>query len=298
MRKHLLAALLIASLPTALCAEPAPESASPAAPAKADVASIIAKLTPQRGSIDIDHGLATLDLPSDLGYLPPDQTYILYRDVLHYPVQQQTLGALVPLNVPIGSPASWSAALTYQRDGNVTDADAPKLDPAVLLAYMKNEEMDYTAKLKQQGLSKLSVELVGWVKPPHYDTEKHTLEWGLEIVPPAGQHVINYNFRLLGRHGMLGISTVTPMEQLPAIEGASTKIAAALKFNPTYGYTDFMADTDKKAPYGLVSIVTGHAAAVKAQHTATTLGQWMLASAMIAAAAFIFKGVRRKKAES
>ncbi|HEY4989505.1 MAG TPA: DUF2167 domain-containing protein, partial [Opitutaceae bacterium] len=74
-------------------------------------------------------------------------------------------------------------------------------------------------------------------------------------------NTLNYNFRMLGRSGVLVMNAVARMEELPEVEQATPTLLAMVEFQPGHRYTDFKQGTDKVATYGIAALVAGGIAA-------------------------------------
>lgn len=240
---------------------PAQDAAPPPPdPAKAPpaLAAVIASLHPQQGKIAIGDGLATLDMPKGLGYLPPDQADALLHKVYNVPWTMKNLGAIIPTTVEIGSPAFWYSVITYREDGHVDDSNA-SLDAGVLMKQMQEDNARFMAKLKEHGYSSYGATIAGWTTTPHLDAAAHKLHWGIEFVPSDSKdHVINYHIRVLGRSGVISTIILCRLEQLPMVEDSGAKILSSIQFNTPHRYADFNAGADKQAPYTIADIIEGH----------------------------------------
>jgi uncharacterized membrane-anchored protein len=106
------------------------------------------------------------------------------------------------------------------------------------------------------------MELVGWAAPPHYDAVTHKLYWA-ERLRFDGEDIdtLNYDVRILGRHGVLVLSVVAGMDQLDEIRQQTPQILGMVNFNQGNRYADYDPKMDKVAAYGLASLVAGGVAA-------------------------------------
>jgi uncharacterized membrane-anchored protein len=198
---------------------------------------------------------------------------------------------IVPANFdPLGD--SWAVILTYDEDGYVKDHDAATLNYAELLKTMQAGTREANAQRVEQGYA--PIELVGWATPPRYDAAAHKLYWAKELkFGQSSEHTLNYNFRLLGRRGVLVLNAVASMAQLPQIEAAAPTLLAAVDFQEGHRYADFNAATDEVASYGLAALVAGGVAA----KTGLLKGIWLalLAGKKFVIVALIAIGVWIKK---
>ena len=72
---------------------------------------------------------------------------------------------------------------------------------------------------------------------------------------------LNYDIRILGRHGVLILRAVASMDQLPEIERQTPQILGMVDFNQGNRYADFDPKADKVAAYGIAALVAGGVAA-------------------------------------
>jgi len=109
------------------------------------------------------------------------------------------------------------------------------------------------------------VHLTGWAFKPQYDQTLKSLEWAFRLKgeDSAGES-INYNTRLLGRHGVMEVLVLTSPENLTGSVADFKAKLPGFKFNAGQTYAEFR-DGDKVAEYGLAALVTGGAAAVAAK---------------------------------
>lgn len=73
--------------------------------------------------------------------------------------------------------------------------------------------------------------------------------------------MLNYDIRILGRRGVLVLTAVSSMDQLPEIEKETPGILGMVDFNQGSRYADFDPKVDKVATYGIAALVAGGIAA-------------------------------------
>jgi uncharacterized membrane-anchored protein len=214
----------------------------------------------QKGTIELQGGLARIALPDDFRYLSPSDTDVLLTKVWGNPKGAKTLGTIVPADFdPLGD-SSWAVVVSYGEDGYVKDDDAAKVDYDDLLRKMKEETRKANEERTKAGYP--AIELVGWAEPPRYDPAAHKLYWAKEI-KFGGEKVntLNYNIRMLGRGGVLVLNAVANMSQLQSVKQATPGLLRMVDFQPGHRYADFNSSTDKVATYGIAALVAGGIAA-------------------------------------
>jgi len=83
--------------------------------------------------------------------------------------------------------------------------DDEKIDPDPLLESIRKGTEASNEQRKSRGWSTLTI--VGWKLPPRYDTQDRRLEWAIDARSDGGA-VVNYNTRVLGRHGVTSVTLV------------------------------------------------------------------------------------------
>ena len=252
-------------------------------PTPEELQKLVKGLKPLHGIINLPGGLAKLNLPTNISYLDPNDAGIVLEKIWGNPPGPKTLGMLVPTDkTPIESDC-WGVTITSTEDGYVKDDDAGKINYDDLLKKM--QEATHEANKERTAKGYPAFELVGWAEPPRYDANSHKLYWAREFkVDGASEDSLNYDIRILGRKGVLVLSAIAGMDQLPEIRKEAPQILGLVEFNDGSRYTDFDPKVDKVATYGLAALVAGGIAA--------KLGFFKLIwVALIAAKKFIVIGV-------
>lgn len=252
--RRLFTALLCLSLAISL-----PAVAADSAP-QMTAQQFLASLTFREGKITLPGEIATLDLPPNFRYLDPADAEKLITDGWGNPPGAKTLGMIVPSDVNPLSQAGWGVVVTYDKDGHVKDDDADHINYADLLNDMKQGMEEHNKERKQQGYPAMS--LVGWAEQPSYDKAQHKLYWAKELhTEGSNDNGLNYNIRVLGREGVLVLNAVSGMGQIAEVKQEMKKVTAFTDFTPGHRYSDFNANTDKVAEYGIAALVAGGVAA-------------------------------------
>ena len=245
--------------------------------------ALVATLRPQEGNIVLQDGLATLRVPAGFHFLNGVDSNTVLVKLWGNPPQPNPIGMLMPAAAGPLSENGWAVIITYEGDGYVKDADAEKINYSELLTEMQKGAESANPKREQAGYP--PIHLVGWAKSPHYDQQTHKLYWAKELkFGQSTENTLNYDIRMLGRGGVLVLSAVASMAQLPVIEQATPGILSAIDFNPGHRYSEFNPTEDKVASYGLAALVAGGIAA----KLGFFKGIWI---AILAAKKFIIIGV-------
>jgi uncharacterized membrane-anchored protein len=170
------------------------------------------------------------------------------------------LGLLMPANMTPLDTNCWVVTLSYSNDGYVKDNDASKINYDDLMKKMQEGVQEENKSRADKGYPAMT--LVGWATPPHYDAATHKLYWATEFrVEGETEDTLNYDIRILGRHGMLVLTGVSGMTQMPEIVEQTPQILSMVDFNQGNRYADFDPKMDKVATYGIAALIAGGIAA-------------------------------------
>jgi uncharacterized membrane-anchored protein len=216
----------------------------------------------RQGQIKIQDGLAMLDVPTNFNYLDAqDAKTVLVKFWGNPPaLAEKTLGLLIPAGMNPLKRGCWVVTISYVNDGYVKDGDANKINYDDLMKQMQKDADENNKARKEKGYP--TVQLIGWATPPHYDAATHKLYWAKEVkFEDQDENTLNYDIRILGRRGVLVLTAVSSMDQLPEIEKETPGILGMVDFNQGNRYADFDPKIDKVATYGIAALVAGGIAA-------------------------------------
>ena len=228
----------------------------------AQIQQLAKNLKYQQGQIKIQDGLATLNVPTNFYYLDAqDAKTVLVKFWGNPPAQvDHTLGLLMPSDLDPLKPGCWVVTISYSDDGYVKDDDASKINYDDLLKKMQSGIRQENKARQDKGYA--AMQLVGWAAPPHYDAATHKLYWAEDVkFADQDEDTLNYDIRILGRHGILVLKAVSEMDQLPEIQKQAPQVLSMVDFNEGNRYADFNPKVDKVAAYGIAALVAGGIAA-------------------------------------
>lgn len=197
------------------------------------------------------------------------------------------------------SSLGWFAIFSFSESGYIKDDE--KIDPDDLLRTLKKSDGPGNEERKRLGMTAIHTE--GWQVPPHYDLQSKRLEWGVRLKTEAGQPLVNYTARLLGRSGVMSATLVSDPNNLPKDVTDFKRSLEAFDYVSSQKYSEFKAG-DRVAEFGLAALIVGGAAAL-----ATKKGFWgalvaffaafwkLIVGVLIAVAAGLASIFKRKKQE-
>ncbi len=253
-----LAATLSATAPTA----PLTIQADPAEMAEEAKAfqAFVGQLEFQTGAVSIADGSVSFDLPDGWALLNARDARRVVEEYWGNPEDPTTLAFLDPPSEYGRLGSDYGVIVTLDESGYVDDDDAASLDYAQMLKDMQDEAWDSNEARVKAGFG--TIEIVGWAEPPHYDSAEKKLYWAKELsFDDSPATTLNYDVRILGRHGYLQLQAVAPMEARDEVDAGMKSILPVAHFTEGNRYSDFDSSTDNIAAYGIGALIGGKVAA-------------------------------------
>ena len=212
------------------------------------------------GQIEVPEARAHFNLNDEFRYLDKADARRVLEDMWGNPPDDSVLGMIVPRSHGLADEQSWAVVVTYADDGYVSDEDASKMNYTKLLREMQEQTEAANPEREKAGYGTL--QLVGWAVPPRYDAGNNKLYWAKELAfNGQPNHVLNYDIRVLGRHGYLSLNAVSGMGELGLVRTGMEKLLPMAEFEPGARYADHNPKTDKIAAYGVATLIGGGLAA-------------------------------------
>ena len=214
----------------------------------------------RNGTIEVPEAKARFNLDGDFRYLDKADARRVLEDLWGNPPDEDVLGLIVPRSPGLTDEQSWAVVVTWSDDGYVSDEDASKIDYTQLLHDMQEQTREANPEREKAGYG--SLQLIGWAVPPRYDAGNNKLYWAKELqFDGEANHSLNYDIRVLGRHGYLSLNAVSGMAELALVREGMEKLLPMAEFEPGARYADHNPKTDKVAAYGVATLIGGGLAA-------------------------------------
>jgi uncharacterized membrane-anchored protein len=203
-------------------------------------------------TVDLGENIAMIELGQDYLFADAKDTRKLMASVGNPPTNHE-VGLIIPKNREAG----WFIVFEYRPVGYVRDTEKDAIDSDAILKSIKGGTERANKVREEKGFAPLNV--LGWYEKPHYDTQSHNLVWALLAESKEGK-VVNYNVRLLGRHGFMSTVLVTDPSTLAACKPEVDTIIKNFSYKSGKSYAEFVKG-DKVAQYGLTALIAGGAGA-------------------------------------
>lgn len=206
----------------------------------------------QRGpSVGDLGGIASINVPKGYFFADGKDTRTL-MELMQNPTSGKEMGFIAPTSL------EWFIVFEFDDIGYVKDDEKDKLDANAMLESIREGNENGNKVRRKNGWPTL--EITGWELPPRYNPETHNLEWAIRGTS-EGQPVLNYNTRLLGRGGVMGVTLVAGPEIINDVLPHSKQLINDFAFSTGHKYAEYRQG-DKIAKYGLTALVVGGATAV------------------------------------
>ncbi|MBV7529668.1 DUF2167 domain-containing protein [Chitinophaga sp. sic0106] len=214
----------------------------------------------ETGTIQLPGGKAEIKIPAGFKFLNAEQSKYVLTKLWGNPEANaaNTLGMIFPEKSDPFSDSSYAFIVEFEDIGYVKDDDAEKIDYDEMLKTMQKEEKGENEERAKAGYA--AIHFVGWAQKPFYDKENKVLHWAKEIHfddHEAGANTLNYQIRILGRHGILSLNAVCTMQELPLVKADISKVLHMATFTEGNTYFDFDPKVDDVAAWTIGGLVAG-----------------------------------------
>jgi uncharacterized membrane-anchored protein len=200
-------------------------------------------------------GIAEIRVPEGYLFTGKEGTQKLLELTNNIPNGEE-VGAIVPEGE--GDEDQWFIIFEFSDTGYIKDDDKDELDAAALLESIQAGTEEQNELRKEKGWELFHV--VGWEKPPYYDSKTNNLTWAIRGRSDGGGDTVNHSTRLLGRRGTMKVDLVVSPEQMASAGPRFDNLLAEFSYLQGHRYSEYITG-DKVASYGLTALVAGGAGA-------------------------------------
>jgi uncharacterized membrane-anchored protein len=158
-----------------------------------------------------------------------------------------TYGLIARRGEDIRAPGTWATVVSYDAIGYVQPETASGLSDT-------NFENDVREARTTQNRR-----FESFAADPSFSTETPYLVWAENVAAPggAGGKDLRYEQKILGRDGVVGMTSIGSADQMPQIAAAAADLRGMLTFPETKRHSDFDAAVDEVSAYSVPGLVTG-----------------------------------------
>lgn len=207
------------------------------------------------GPATVDLGdVAEIELGDDYLFLDGEDT-IEFMEYVGEPVTGLEVGVVIPK----AENENWALLFEYDPIGYIREDEEESWDLDAVLESIRESTEEANKVRIEHGLPALTV--IGWYEEPHYDADSHNLVWALLGEEADTQiQIVNYNTRLLGRHGYIAVNLIAEPATLATTRAYLDDIIAHFSWKQGKSYGEWVAG-DKVAEIGLTALIIGGAGA-------------------------------------
>lgn len=213
----------------------------------------------ETGTIKLEGGKAEITVPAGFKFLNKKQSQYVLTTLWGNPPENSnnTLGMIFPESSDPFADSSYAFVVEYEDIGYVKDDDAEKIDYKEMMKNLQEGEQASNEERVKQGYA--GIHLIGWAQQPFYDKQNKVLHWAKEIRfdDQEGAHTLNYEIRILGRHGVLSLNAVCKISELPVVKADISKVLHMATFTDGNTYFDFDPKVDNVAAWSIGGLVAG-----------------------------------------
>lgn len=224
-----------APVPPPAKVEPTPPP--PAAPTAPDGA--------RAGVITLDEGV-TLTIPQGWAFWAPAEAQAYLRRTQAAAPAGRVLGMIAPAEMRPSDANFWGSVVSFNPVGRVAEERGER--------FTQPDFLDETRATRPATAPRLT----GFPVAPAYDPSRKGITWGERYdpsAPGAADRPIRLEHRLLGRRGVVGLTTPARSEQLMQLTALAPTLSAMLGFAPGSGYADAAAG-DPAPVFDLPGVIT------------------------------------------
>lgn len=254
----IISACLFSSLPSqAVAQEEAQEGSFEPTPEQMQLLQQYASIEWQEGPTTGKIGdLAEIDVPAGYRFTEAEGAQTLL-ELYGNPRDPGILAALLPVD----EDADWTLIFQFDDIGYVKDDDREALDADALIGTFKSGIEHQNQQRRAMGGEEMLD--INWAEKPFYDPETNNLTWALLVEFPSGKS-INYDIRMLGRHGVMEVTLVGDPETYSQAVPVVKNLLSDYRFTQGNTYAEWTTG-DKVADYGLMGLVAGGATVAAAK---------------------------------
>ncbi|MGE3143161.1 MAG: DUF2167 domain-containing protein [Hyphomonadaceae bacterium] len=212
------------------------------------VAEATAAAEPQTGQIALLDGAVTLNVPAGYQFWPATEAQAYLQRANAQAPRGQVLGVIAPVDARPTQADFWGSIVSYEPVGYVPPGGAAELQAATFI--------DEVRAARQAD----NRPFLNFATAPAFDPTG-SLTWA-ETTVASGPNVrdLRHEQRLLGRTGVVSLTTLARSDQLGQVTSAGPNFASMVSFPQGARYADYNPQTDQTSIFDLAGLVANRTA--------------------------------------
>ena len=216
----------------------------------------------QSGAINLQNGDIALNVADGyLFYSAAEARAYMERNNASAP-SGSVLGMVARVGDDVRAPGTWATIISYDAIGYVQPETASGLRDASFETSVRDARAGQGRRFE------------GFAAQPAFDAAAPHVLWAERVAAPGAQGKdLRYEQKVLGRHGVAGLTSIGSLDQMPDIEAAAAALRGMLSFPAGRTHAEFQAASDAVSTYSVPGLVTGVANAAPAAEIAAAQGE-------------------------
>lgn len=215
-----------------------------------------ASLDYKNGTVSISENRATLRLMDGYRFLDSRDAKKILLGLWGQPSPKNTDGIILAPGIGPFSDDTWAFGLSFDATGHIIDIGDTGIDSEVIMAKLKNNLVNENRKRQNEDLQ--TIEILDWEIKPIYDKTHRCLYWAIKYsFSNEIQNEIIYNIKMLGRNGVLSISTQVREKLSDQLNNHMKNVIRFAEFNPGQEYDAFDGKKETPSESKLSDLITG-----------------------------------------
>jgi uncharacterized membrane-anchored protein len=158
-----------------------------------------------------------------------------------------TYGLIARRGEDIRAPGTWATVVSYDAIGYVQPETASGLSDTNFENQVREARTTQNRRFES------------FAADPSFSAETPYLVWAENVAAPGGAtgKDLRYEQKILGRDGVVGMTSIGSADQMPQIAEAAAELRGMLTFPESKRHSDFDAAVDEVSAYSVPGLVTG-----------------------------------------
>jgi uncharacterized membrane-anchored protein len=199
------------------------------------------------GVVPLGNDGLSLNVRSGYRFYSAEEAYAFLQRANQAAPSGVVYGLIARADQDISAPGAWATVISYDAIGYVQPETASGLSDASFETQVREARQSQTRTFE------------GFAAAPEFDAQTPHLIWAERVAAPggAGGKDLRYEQKILGRNGVVGMTSIGSADQMTAIADAAADLRGMLSFPEGQRHADFQAVSDQVSAYSVPGLITG-----------------------------------------